>query len=91
MQSITLKLDDERANFIAERARINGFPSSEDCLIDWIDAERDRDHVRNLLIEGIKSGRPIELDTSRWIDLGALLDQERLRWNAEAAPGSAKP
>lgn len=91
MQSITLNLDDERAHFIAERARITGFTSPEECLIDWIDAVRDRDHVRNLLIEGIKSGPPIELDASHWFDLGALLDQEMLKWDAKAPPGSAKP
>jgi antitoxin ParD1/3/4 len=86
MSSRTLTLSDEQEQFVQQESQREGFESTTDYLLDLIDRERDRKQMRDMILDGIRSGRPVEIDTTGYLDLGKILDEEAKKWESGGLP-----
>ncbi|WP_431048850.1 hypothetical protein [Roseateles sp. L2-2] len=82
MHTRTLTLSAEQEQFVQEESQREGFESTTEYLLDLIDKERDRKYMRDMILEGIRSGKPVELDMSGYLDLGKILDEEAKKWES---------
>lgn len=66
MVEITLSIPEDLQAFLERQTIKNGFPSTDDYLCNLLKGERERAGIEGMLIEGIESGEPIEVDDDWW-------------------------
>jgi antitoxin ParD1/3/4 len=66
MVEITLSITEDLQAFLECQTIKNGFRSTDDYLCHLLESERDRERLEGMLIEGIESGKRIEVDDEWW-------------------------
>lgn len=55
--------------FIQERLSVGGYESVSQYIQELIEADLNRERIESLLIEGIESGPPIEVNEEFWAEM----------------------
>lgn len=74
MGTITISLPDSLKSFVEEQRSVRGYGTSSEYVTELIRKERDREHLRGLLLEGAASAPNVRADSAF---IGAI--RERLR------------
>ena len=77
MTTMNVSLPDELKIFVDERVTQDGYGSTSEYVRDLIRRDRERGHLRNLVLEGANSGPGVVADT-------AYFDALRQRISTEA-------
>ena len=77
MTTMNVSLPDELKIFVDERVTHDGYGSTSEYVRDLIRRDRERGHLRNLILEGANSGAGVVADT-------AYFDALRQRISSEA-------
>ena len=77
MTTMNVSLPDELKVFVDERVTHDGYGSTSEYVRDLIRRDRERGHLRNLILEGANSGPGVVADT-------AYFDALRQRISSEA-------
>ena len=75
MPKMTLDLTDSLQSFVDSESSQRGFVSGNDFVLDLLQKERDRAHVRGLIKEG-------ESLPAKQIDIASYVASQRDRFNA---------
>ncbi len=66
MVAVTFSVSEDLQVFIEGQTVKNGFHSTDDYLRNLLDRERERERLEGMLIEGLESGEPIEVNDDWW-------------------------
>lgn len=66
MVKITLSIPEDLQAFLEYQTIKNGFRSTDDYLCNLLDGEREKKRIEGMLIAGIESGEPIEVNDDWW-------------------------
>ena len=77
MTTMNVSLPDDLKIFVDERVTHDGYGSTSEYVRDLIRRDRERGHLRNLILEGANSGPGVVADT-------AYFDALRQRISSEA-------
>ncbi|WP_373542433.1 type II toxin-antitoxin system ParD family antitoxin [Chamaesiphon sp.] len=66
MVEITLSIPEDLQAFLERQTIKNGFGSTDDYLCHLLDGEREKERIEGMLIEGLESGKPIEVNDNWW-------------------------
>jgi antitoxin ParD1/3/4 len=66
MVEITLSIPEDLLAFLKRQTIKNGFRSTDDYLCNLLKGEREREGLENMLVEGVESGKPIEVNDDWW-------------------------
>jgi antitoxin ParD1/3/4 len=66
MVTVTFSIPEDLQAFIESQAVKNGFQSTDRYLRNLLDRERERERLEEMLIEGLESGKPIEVNDDWW-------------------------
>ena len=66
MVKITLSIPEDLQAFLERQTIKNGFRSTDDYLCHLLDGEREKEQIEGMLIEGLESGNPIEVNDDWW-------------------------
>ena len=69
METMNIALPESMKTFVQKRAAEGNFSSVEEYVLDLIRADQQRRHeerIEELLLEGLGSGEPIEVDEAYW-------------------------
>ncbi|AFY93637.1 ribbon-helix-helix domain-containing protein [Chamaesiphon minutus] len=66
MVAVTFSIPEDLQTFIESQTVKNGFPSTDHYLRNLLDRERERERLEGMLIEGLESGEPIEVNDDWW-------------------------
>jgi antitoxin ParD1/3/4 len=66
MIAVTFSIPEDLQTFIEGQMIKNGFHSTDDYLRNLLDRERERERLEGMLIEGLESGEPIEVNDDWW-------------------------
>ena len=66
MIAVTFSIPEDLQVFIEGQTVKNGFHSTDDYLLNLLDRERERERLEGILIEGLESGEPIEVNDDWW-------------------------
>jgi antitoxin ParD1/3/4 len=64
MTTMNVSLPDDLKTFVDERVMHDGYGSTSEYVRDLIRRDRERGHLRNLVLEGANSGPGVVADTS---------------------------
>jgi antitoxin ParD1/3/4 len=66
MVEIRLSIPEDLLAFLKRQTIKNGFRSTDDYLCNLLKGEREREGLENMLVEGVESGKPIEVNDDWW-------------------------
>jgi antitoxin ParD1/3/4 len=66
MVKIILSIPEDLQAFLECQTIKNGFRSIDDYLCHLLDGEREKERIEGMLIEGVESGKPIEVNDDWW-------------------------
>ncbi len=66
MVKITLSIPEDIQAFLERQTIKNGFRSTDDYLCNLLNVEREKERIEGMLIEGLESGKPIEVNDDWW-------------------------
>ena len=66
MVAVTFSIPEDLQVFIEGQTVKNGFHSTDDYLRNLLDRERERERLEGMLIKGLESGEPIEVNDDWW-------------------------
>jgi antitoxin ParD1/3/4 len=66
MVAVTFSIPEDLQVFIEGQTVKNGFHSTDDYLRNLLDREREREQLEGMLIEGLESGKPTEVNDDWW-------------------------
>jgi antitoxin ParD1/3/4 len=66
MVKITLSIPEDLQAFLECQTIKNGFRLTDDYLCNLLKGEQEREQLEGILIEGVESGEPIEVDDDWW-------------------------
>jgi antitoxin ParD1/3/4 len=66
MVAVTFSIPEDLQTFIEGQIVKNGFHSTDDYLRNLLDREREREQLEGMLIEGLESGEPVEVNDDWW-------------------------
>ena len=69
MATMNVSLPDSLREFIEEQVSERGFGSSSEFVRELVRRERDRTHLRSLILEGVRSGKGSDLDAEHFARL----------------------
>ncbi|MDH0866398.1 type II toxin-antitoxin system ParD family antitoxin [Mitsuaria sp. GD03876] len=79
MPTRTFTLTEAQIAFLDRQVERGGFESVDDYVSELLGMEMDRQKMQDMLLDGIRSGPPIEIE-SGYLDLGRILDEEARKW-----------
>jgi antitoxin ParD1/3/4 len=86
MTSMNISLPEEMKAFVEEQLARGGFSTASEYIRHLIRKDQNRARIDALIIEGIESGPPIEVDEAYWEDKRRRLEERRA---ARAKPKEA--
>jgi antitoxin ParD1/3/4 len=66
MMKIILSIPEDLLAFLECQTIKNGFCSTDDYLCHLLDGERAKERIEGMLIEGLESGKPLEINDNWW-------------------------
>ena len=66
MVAVTFSIPEDLQTFIEGQVIKNGFHSTDDYLRNLLDREREREQLEVILVEGLESGKPMEVNDDWW-------------------------
>ena len=85
MTTMNISLPDELKQFVDEQVATRGFRTSSEYMRDLLRREQDRQHLRQLVLDGIASGRERVPDARYFESL-----REKVRQRPRALASTAK-
>lgn len=85
MTTMNISLPDELKRFVDDQVTTRGFGTSSEYVRDLLRREQDRQHLRQLVLDGIASGRGRMADASYFESL-----REKIRRQPRAKVGAAR-
>jgi len=85
MTTMNISLPDELKQFVDDQVATRGYGSSSEYVRDLLRREQDRQHLRQLVLDGFASGRGRVADAGYFESL-----REKTRQRPRATAGSAK-
>jgi len=66
MVAVTFSIPEDLQVFIEGQTVKNGFHSTDDYLRNLLGREREREQLEGMILEGLDSGKPIEVNDDWW-------------------------
>ena len=82
MTTLNITLPDELQSFVDQQVTENGFETCNDYIRDLIQRERDRQHLRDLIMEGVNSPMTVVADDAFFDEILVRIDQAEHQWHA---------
>jgi len=85
MSTMNISLPDEMKAFIDEQVATRGFGTSSEYVRDLLRREQDRLHLRQLILDGVASGRGVVADETYFESLRRRIRDKAADRSAAAA------
>ena len=82
MTTLYITLPDELQSFVDQQVTENGFETCNEYIRGLISKERDRQHLRDLIMEGVDSPMSVVADDEFFDEILARIDQAEHQWYA---------
>lgn len=81
MPTLNVDLSDELRSFVDRQVAERGLESCSDYIRDLVQLERDRHHLRDLVMEGVNSPPGPVVDDAFFDEILARIDRAEQQWH----------
>ncbi len=82
MPNVNVNLSDELRSFVDRQVAERGLETCADYIRDLVQLERDRQHLRDLIMEGVNSPSAVVADDAFFDEILARIDRAEHQWHA---------
>lgn len=81
MPTVKVNLSDELRSFVDRQVTERGLESCSEYIVNLVQLERDRQHLRGLIMEGLESPPGPVADDAFFDEILARIDRAEQRWH----------